>query len=61
MYLVRYGVRTQTWKAGPRKYCYTVKKMPDDDRNDIDEVRELEEGISSASLKLYDFTKLIHG
>lgn len=39
----------------------TLLKMPGDDKSDVDEVRELEEGISSASLKLYDFTRLIHG
>lgn len=33
--------------------------MPGDDRGDVDNARELEEGISPASLKLHGFTSLI--
>ena len=60
MQLVRYAVGTQTWKAGTR---YTVKllKMPGDGRTDIDQVRELEETVSTASLKFYNSTRLFLG
>ena len=56
MQLVRYGVGTQTWKDGTR---YTVKllKIPGDGRSDIDQVRELEETVSTASLKFYNSTR----
>ena len=56
MQLVRYGVGTQTWKDGTR---YTVKllKIPGDGRSDIDQVRELKETVSTASLKFYNSTR----
>lgn len=36
-------------------------KMPGDSRSDVDEVRELEESISSAALKVYNSTGLFLG
>lgn len=59
-HVVRYGVGTQTWKVGTRN---TVKllKMPGDGKNDIYHVRELEDTISTASLKFYNCTRLFLG